>query len=108
MNVHLCAARLANHGFSQHIRAGWICDKRGSLPQNAVAVGCSERRVYLASVQSLMEASFVRHRTRLRISVVRQIFRSFRLDALKGLLRKTYIQECHVAVTTHSWRPKVA
>jgi hypothetical protein len=26
----------------------------------------------------------------------------------KGLLRKTYIDECHLAVMAHSWRPKVA
>ena len=26
----------------------------------------------------------------------------------KGLLRKIYIDECHLAVTAHSWRPKVA
>jgi hypothetical protein len=26
----------------------------------------------------------------------------------KGLLRRIYIDECHLAVTAHSWRPKVA
>lgn len=26
----------------------------------------------------------------------------------KGLLRKIYVDECHLAVTAHSWRPKVA
>ena len=26
----------------------------------------------------------------------------------KGLIRKIYVDECHLAVTAHSWRPKVA
>jgi hypothetical protein len=50
MYVHLCASRLANHGSLQHIRAGWTYDERDSLPQNAVAVGCTEGRAPIHAV----------------------------------------------------------
>jgi len=67
------------------------------------------RRPCLLDLRAVADgASFVCRRIRLRRLVVRQIFRSCRFNAFEGLLRKTYIDYCHLAVSTHNLRPEVA